>query len=137
MSDPGHIGALADLEARGAGPTGGHTQGYRWRTILAAFLVLILIGFALYRFMWPAFYDGPVRWSSDFSTLTLLDSGKTLEVTDATLIEHGQLNVELLRTELFASGAATEYRAHVVWRPFLNPSKKGTADGFAQSIDSQ
>jgi hypothetical protein len=52
--------------------------------LLGAFIVVAAIGFIV--FNRPARYEGPVRWSSDYATITLVDRGMTATVDDGTFV---------------------------------------------------
>ncbi len=115
---------------------GGYTQNFSWTKILAALVLLILLGVGAYRLVWPASYVGPVSWDSGHTTLSLIDSNVVLDVsenTDISSLSGDSASLALLRTAPI--GPQTEpFQATVIWRPYLRRGEPGAPSGFAQAI---
>jgi hypothetical protein len=140
VSDPGHLAALADVEsAYGVGARRGSAGGFRWWQIVAAFVLLGLLAYGGYRLVWPASYQGTVRFDSGYTTLTLVDSGVVLDVSEDTEVSStsgDDASIALRRTKLFGPRTAP-FRATVIWRPYRWGHEPGAARGFAQSIETR
>lgn len=137
MSDTGGMNALAGTESRyGPGPLRGHTRGFSWWQITLASALLVLLALGAYRLVWPASYLGPVRWDAGHTTLTLLDAGVVLDVsenTDISSLSGDNTSLALLRAMPIDPQTAP-FRATVIWRPYLRRTKLGAPSGFAQAI---
>jgi len=137
VDDQGHVSALAELEARA--PTGvqrSFTTGFSWGKVVAALAIVVLLGYGAYRLMWPASYLGAVLWDEGYTTLTLVETGVKLDVSDFTVIQSrsgDDVTLQFLRA-LPSGSQAAPFSARVIYRPYLRLRGSGETQGRAQSI---
>lgn len=140
MTDQSHIGAVAETDSRYGGRVlDAGTRRFTWWKIVAAFALVGVMAVVLYLLVWPASYLGDVRWGRDYATLTLVDTGETLDVTDSTeIVLRGGDNLSLtfMRLPGFPQQTGT-FRAKVVYRPYMRANKSSGTAGKATAIHAR